>query len=366
VTRPVARGTRSNLELQVVPGAGSIAPAIWDRLAPDRPFASHRWTCFGEAALPGDRPYHLLVQRAGEPVARASLWLAREEPLPLPSGVMRQGAARIFRRWPLLICRAPLAQVSGLVLPGDPALRRDALHTIVAAADELGRELGSSFLYFDYTEAGDARSDVWPGDFVPVEVSGPGTRLELHWPDFDTYLASLSKSARKDYHRHTNRAADRAIEVRVQPQVTRLDEALPLIRAVEQQHGTVPHPYARQILEQAAHVDAAWITAERAGRLVGCGLLLGDGPDHMLTLLGLDYGERFVYFQLLYAAIRHAIASGVRHLYGGSGAYEFKQRLGFQLLNNHYSVITARSSALRWLARRMSTNQPGAYPVMES
>jgi len=39
------------------------------------------------------------------------------------------------------------------------------------------------------------------------------TTLQITWPTFEDYLASLSKSMRKDWHRHTNRARDLNIVV---------------------------------------------------------------------------------------------------------------------------------------------------------
>ncbi len=36
------------------------------------------------------------------------------------SAFLRKGLAPLFRRWPLLICRSPLSNACGLVLPKDP------------------------------------------------------------------------------------------------------------------------------------------------------------------------------------------------------------------------------------------------------
>lgn len=85
------------------------------------------------------------------------------------------------------------------------------------------------------------------------------------------------------------------------------------------------------------------------GQLVGCGLLLADGESRLATLLGLDYRIPYVYFQIMYAAIRDAISDGARLLRAGSGAYDFKRRLGFQTeTNNHL-----RFSGQTWLLGRL-------------
>jgi hypothetical protein len=53
----------------------------------------------------------------------------------------------------------------------------------------------------------------------------------------------------------------------------------------------------------------------------------------------------------MYAAVRCAIESGARVLYGGGGAYELKRRLGFTKLPDNYMMVAASTQWLRWLTR---------------
>jgi hypothetical protein len=46
------------------------------------------------------------------------------------------------------------------------------------------------------------------------------------------------------------------------------------------------------------------------------------------------------YFLLLYAALQEAIEHQVRIVRLGSGAYDIKQRLGFQLENKNYVMVS--------------------------
>jgi hypothetical protein len=125
------------------------------------------------------------------------------------------------------------------------------------------------------------------------------------------------------------------------------EEALTLIRAVEKRHNSMPKPWARALLERAGGGNAAWLSASQEGRLVGCGLILNDNQVHLATLLGLDYRLEYVYFQLMYAAIEQAIEHQAKALRGGSGAYFFKQRLGFDLENNHHLVFSGCGQAFQ-------------------
>ena len=350
------------LEIQIAHSVQEIDPEAWDRLGGGRPFTTWRWYRFGEAVLEGDQPFYVLLSRDGEPAARATLWLTRQEPLPIPSRRLRAGVQALLRRWPLLICRSPLAATGGLLF-ADPALRAEALTAIGKAARSLGRAHHASFLLFDYLEEEQAAWSDWPPGFRALTIADPGTRLVITWPDFDGYLRHLRKSVRKDYRRHRNRAADLGIVVRRHHQPVRTEEALALIRNVEAHHGSEPNPRARAIWEKAGMVEATWLTAEIEERLVGCGLVLGDGDTRFLALLGLDYSVRYAYFQLVYGAIRTVIEEGVRVLRGGGGAYDMKQRLGFQLERDNYVVYAGAGPLFhrlgRWLAPAAGAEEMG-------
>jgi hypothetical protein len=121
-------------------------------------------------------------------------------------------------------------------------------------------------------------------------------------------------------------------------------------------HHSSVTPLARAILTHAGLVGATWLTAEIGQGLAACGLLLADGKTGVLTLLGRDYSIKFAYFQLVYAAIRRAIESGVQVLWAGSGAYELKQRLGFELVPNNYVTFSTSNRQLRWLAHRLAAS----------
>jgi predicted N-acyltransferase len=339
-----------SLDLRVVHSVAEIGQEAWDRLAGDRPFASYRWYRFGETVLAGDLPVYLLLYRSGEPVARATFWVRRNEPVPLGPGLLRRLVEALLRRWPLLICQAPLADASGLILP-EPSLRGEALAIIARAAQEEAQRHRASFVPFVYLGPEEAACSGWPRAYGAVELPEQGTCLPIVWPDFEGYLRSRSKSMRKDYRRHCNRAADLAVEITAHPAVGQPDEALALIRSVEAHHGSTPKPWARAALQHAGMVDAVWLTGKIDRRLVTCGLLLGDGGAWFLTLLGLDYGVQYAYFQLLYAALRCAIERGARLLMGGTGAYETKQRLGFQLVDTNYVAFAGRGPLLRGLGR---------------
>lgn len=345
-----------SFDVQVAHHVEEIGPEAWDRLAGGRPFASYRWYRFAEAVLGDGRPIYITLSRGGEPAARATFWLELQEALPIGSRAARRLADGVLRRWPLMVCRAPLSSASGLILP-DPPWRQAALETLIRVAGEQARRHRASFVIFDYLDADEVGWVEWPAAFTPVAIAEPGTSLAITWRDFESYVQHLSKGARKDYRRHCNRAADLGIAVSQHERVTTpVQEAMRLIGNVAAHHRGRVNAWAARALTCATLVDAAWLTAEVNGGLAGCGLLLGDGDVLALALLGLNYDVQYVYFQLMYAAVRCAIERGARRLRGGSGAYEIKERLGFQVESNHHVRFTSASPALRRLGRALAAS----------
>jgi predicted N-acyltransferase len=353
--------TLMDFEIQIVHSIQEIGQEAWDRLGGGRPFASYRWYRFGETVLADNTPIYVVLSRQGEPVARGTFWLRRREQLPLSSKIVRRLIEALLHRRPLLICQSPLVESPGLILP-EPPLRDAALETIAQVALEQSQHHRASFLGYVYLKKQQAAYPGWPDILATIEMPEPRTHLSITSPDFESYLRSLSRSTRKDYRRHRKRAADRDIKIHDHPLTTplngtRLEQAMTLIRNVERRHGSSPHPWARAMLKHAHMVDAIWLTAEIGERLVGCDLLFGDGDTWVMTLLGLDYEVEYVYFQLMYAPIRCAIEKGAQTLWGGSGAYEMKQRLGFQVEAQHHVVFAGRGPWFHRLGRRVAATE---------
>jgi len=348
-----------DFDIQIAHSVEEVGQEAWDNLGQGFPFASYRWYRFGERVLTDAAHLYIILSQRGQPMARCTLWLKTQEPLPIRPTVVRRLIEGFIKRRPLLVCRSPLTSISGLVLPHTPL--SDKARTLIAqiALDE-ARQLDTSFLVFDYLKAQETSPADWPEPFSVVQVSDPGTHLSITWSDFDCYVSQLSKSARKDYRRHRNRATDLGIKIACRPLTNPLTEdtvsqAMTLIGNVDRHHGSPSHPYGREMLENAHTAESTWITAKIDGQLVGCGLALRDGEVQFLALLGLDYQVQYVYFQMIYAAIRSAIENDVKVLRGGSGTYSLKRRLGFEPEDNNYVTFAGRGALLqklgRWAAR---------------
>jgi len=352
-----------NFDVQIAHSVEEVGQEAWDRLSGGRPFTSYRWYRFGEKAMAYAKPIYVILSLHGDPVARGTFWLTSRELLPISSSrTLYYLVTAVTRTWPLLMCQAPLASAStsGLILP-DPPLRRAALETIAQAALELGRKYKVSFCIFPYLEAKMASMPDWPASFMPATIPEPGTRLDITWPDFESYLAHLSKKRRYNIRRNYRLAADLGIEVTCPPTVIEVDKALELHDQVNRRYNSPTEPWMRGAMEHAGMVDAAWLAARVGDRLVGCELMLGDQDTWFVTGLGQDYTTEYAYFMLGYADIKHAIELGARALKWGSLTYDVKLRLGFEEEDNCNLVFTSGAAPVRkfgaWLAQRERVDQ---------
>jgi predicted N-acyltransferase len=342
-----------NFDVQIAHSVAELGEDAWDALSGGRPLSSFRWYRFGEAVLRDCPPTYIVLSHSGEPVARAALWLKRREWVPITSQVVRSGAEHLLYRWPLLTCETPLVSLPGLILPDGPT-RSAALETIARASQEFGKRARASFTLFGYVDQQDAQLGGWPKAYSPISYPDEETSLDITWPDFDSCIKHLAKSTRRNYRLHGLKADELGVVITTHPGVLDIDQATTLTHNVNTYHHLGHRPWTRAILENSGLVDSTWIAAHVKDRLVGCCSVIGDRGVLHATLLGLDYSfpeSRYVYYQIMYAAVRCAIESGARVLYGGGGAYELKRRLGFTKLPDNYMMVAASTQWLRWLTR---------------
>jgi hypothetical protein len=337
-----------NFDIQIAHSVTELGEEAWDALSGGRPLSSFRWYHFGETIWAEFPPTYLILSAGGTPVARGAFWLKRREWWPITSWLVRSGAERFLNRWPLFSCETPLVSLPGLILPEGPT-RLAALETITRSAQELGKRERASFTLFGYVDRQEAYLEGWPKAYSPIFYPDEETSLDISWPDFDNYLAHLAKSTRRNYRLHGKKAEEMGVAVTTHPRILDMDRALALIYNVDTFHGVGHRPWTRAVLENGGLVDSTWIAAHIGDRLVGCCSVFGDGGVLTATLLGLDYSLSeyiYVYYQIMYAAVRCAIESRARVLYGGGGAYELKRRLGLKKLPDNYMMV---APSMPWL-----------------
>lgn len=332
-----------------------INASDWDALSVGRPFQSHAWYGFGEKVMEDCEPVYILAYDRNRLAGRASFWVVHNEPLPQYAGMWRPLLKAILNAWPLLICRSPLANTSGiLILAEDESLHNAIFSRIMDAALEAGHRKKCFAVILDYLPKN--QSFDAPPDFSVMEVPNPGMFMKNCWEDFEDYLADGNKKDRQHYKRTTREAEKINIKVTRHFRVDLVDEALAMIRNVERQHGAPENPWMRGMLLNMEMVNGIFLTASINEELVGCGLLLEDNHAQMATALGLVRQVPYVYLMLVYEGVKIALERKVNVLRWGSGAYEVKRRLGFEQEDNGGFAFSPVSSFIRALVARFHWN----------
>lgn len=339
----------SAFAIKIAYSVAEIGQSEWNVLSGDRPFQSFRWYTYGERCMADCPPFYIILTLNNQAIARGTFWLVRDEPLPVnpPLRTLVQAA---FHRWPLLICRSPLSGLSGLILP-DPPLRDEALRRIAEEAKKEARRCHVSFLIFDFMEAEQTHLPGWPKGFAVMDVADPGTQMCLEWSTFQDYLASRDKKNQRRYQYNTKKAAELSIKVTKHRSVHHLEEALTMIHMVEDKYQSMHNPWICGMLENMQMVDSTFLEAHIGTQLVGCELLLYDNGAQIPTALGHIESVPYAYFEMLYTNIQDAFERSIRLLRWGSGSYDIKRHLGFQLEQNNHAVFAGIGSGSRLAAK---------------
>lgn len=338
----------SGLHVRTFLSIRDIDSQAWDHLGEELPFQSHRWYTFGERVMADCQSIYVLVSDENSIVARASMWLVRNEPLPKMIAPVRRLLNSLLKRWPLLICRSPMANASGIIVKNN--FQRKGISAIVTeAALTEARQHSASMIMFDYLNESEIQD--WPADAIKLKMPSPGTILKNQWRSMEEFLADGNKKDRQHYKRSLREADKLGIRLTQHKVVDDVDAALVLIRSVEDRYSSAHNPWIRRMLENIQMIDGTWLEARIDKRLVGCGLILEDQNVQMTTALGLADDIPYVYFLLLYASLEAAFTKHVKLLRWGSGAYEVKQRLGFEMEQNNNSVLVGTNRLTRWLGR---------------
>jgi predicted N-acyltransferase len=241
-----------------------------------------------------------------------------------------------------------MANTSGLIMK-DGLQSEAILERISKTAIAEASKINASIVLFDFL---DERNTLgWPSNFVTLKMPSPGTILKNRWQSLEDFLADGNKKDRQHYKRSLREAEKLGIRLTQHKSIPDIEVALALIRKVEQRYSSSPNPWLSNMLKNIEMVDGTWLEAHINEKLVGCGLIVNDKNVQMTTALGLADNIPYVYFLLIYASLEAAFKRKIEWLRWGTGAYEVKQRLGFELEQNNHSVLAGTNQLTRFLSR---------------
>ena len=169
------------------------------------------------------------------------------------------------------------------------------------------------------------------------------TRLAVRWPTFEAYLASLRHKYRNMIQADLRRASQAGLRAEY---VEEFAELAPQLARLWQATFANSVTYQREFLDAAFFSSISrrlrgrvFVQLYRTGEeIIGFVLYQTDGDVLQALYLGQDYAHAehtALYFNMAYDALRTAIERGAKVLDLGISTYDFKRRLGAQVVRQH-------------------------------
>jgi hypothetical protein len=348
----VAEQIHSGLNIKIYHSVEEIGAAAWDDLSEEKPYQSARWYEYGERVMEGSKPVYLVVFHNNQPVARGTFWVVKEEPLPV-SVSLNKRLQPFFRRWPLFICRSPLSNSSGLILP-ETRFREDALRLIAQEAKHQANHYHCAFIIYDFLSSKEVKNSGWPNGCLHTTGGEPGTIMKVEWASFEEYMDTRDPRNRRRVAYNKRKAVEMGITVSRHDSAMHINEAVRLVEQVEEKYGSPRNPWTRKMLENMGMVESTFLEARIGTELVGCELILYDNKAQLPTALGHAGSASYDYLEMLYANLCDAIDKRCKLMRWGSGSYDIKRHLGFELEDMNYVVVAGTSLISSLLARLAS------------
>ncbi len=322
----------------------------WNELGEEIPFGGERWISFVRHLMPDLGLLPVLVYRDGQPISRFAATLSANPGVSIRQPLAQTLVTGAMKRFPLLTGYVPQMHYGGWNLPVGEEV--PILRSIAAELERQARKHHAPFVVFGYLSP--AQKDWMAQVGYPAIEMDPATFLEVTWKTFEDYEDSLHGGDRKSFRQDNNRAKRMGVAVGVEEFCSEHEQRLiALFDEVNTKYDTPPVP--ARLLEFAARLpkdECLLLVARIQGEIVGCGLVMMD--RHMIAPMPIGVDQRFknVYFQIMYAWIRYGIEHNARVICGGNGAYEVKQRLGFQTCPS-YAAVTSPYKPLRYVINKL-------------
>lgn len=343
-----------------------IDAAEWDSLLDqDDLQATHRFVrACQDSGVESARYRHVMLHDN-----RGVLGLATFSSMPVALDCLSSGTARAAieraRRWqpsllrvPVVFCGLPVSFGQSCLRLHPRADRAECLRLLAQEGESFAGEVGASvlcFKEFELAESDALRPLTGLGYFRADSL--PSCFLEIAWPSFEAYLASMRSGYRRQVLETVRRAHAGGLRVRV----------------VDGPAADWPRLYAlyREVISRAPFkletLDAAFfsslreglgsqsrvVLAERDGHVLAAAILL-EGPRVTTFLLaGIDHERAHAlcaYPRVVIEVIAEAIRRGAVGLQMGQTSYALKTRLGARPTPRHL-YLKCRSAALQGALR---------------
>ena len=290
--------------------------------------------------------YAVYRDEAGRAVAATCFSRYRVDGALLAPPVVQKIVSIVRRIWPgffqfrLMMCGVPVTTCDCQLAIVDDADLEGILAGLDETAVSLARQSGCRLLSFmQFSPELAAKLDGLSRYGFHKTRSAYAYHLEGNLDSFDAYLASRNSKARWNIRKSLKqfeatgltceqfRGRDGAEQL-FTPEVHQL--YLNVLNRAKVRFERIPNEFFQEFARQ--YPDESCYTVIRQGeRIVAFCCGLADGDQYALLWVGFDYSinaETELYFNVMYRCLEQGLAPGVRVVYFGASADQFKQRVG--------------------------------------
>lgn len=352
--------------VQLLTDPAGIPTGEWDRLYataccdPIAPELGRNWLSFlADARAHVDEracPPVTLVAAPQGPRTTAMLVFVEEDRLHVSlgegQGNWRAGAA-LGREVRGIHCRVPLSHTLAVLHEAGPQ-GLAGLGEIVAALENRAVGRGMDFVQVSRVQPGTPLQALLARRGYEPYPNFPDHVMEIRWTSLAEYAMWLPRQMRHNLRREMRRFDDRGFDMTVLHECT---DALPqlyaLYEGVCRRHGSSPSErmefFARAMASLAGF---GAIVARYGGTPVGCLFLYGAHGILSVKNAGLNYAASrhgFVYTNLLYRTVQHAIEQRFKRVHFGLTNTGLKGRLGAPPLLSERRILPLAGDLARVL-----------------
>lgn len=334
------------------PRAGAVDTGAWREVCDPlgNPFLDLRFLQAVETSFAAEAQmwYAIFRDDAGRPVACACYSKYLVDGTLMAGGFVARMVSGVRRVWPrflkfsILLCGTPVS-TCGNQLGIAPAADMDRLvPAIDGLAVQLARESGCMLISFKEFPRGEAEriESLKSRDFLKAR-SVVAYNLPGEFGSFDGYVASRSKRTRAKIRRHFKKFEEQGLtceQLRGRDGVDQLftDDVHRLyLNVLDRAHITferIPVEFFREVARQLPDESCFTIMRQKE-RIVAFCCGVASAGAHTMLFCGLDYSLNAaadLYFNTIYRGLAHGLTPGVRTVFIGASADEFKQHMGCQ------------------------------------
>ena len=328
------------LTVHVSTALKEIEEREWNAIFPHTPEGYHFFRVI-EATLSRQFTfYYISIYRGSRIVCLAPCFLTEYSLDATVDGPLKTLAIWVKRASPrllttrILVCGSPTGEGRLGIVTAD--LPRTA-PLLVEAMRALARRAGAQLLAFkDFSPSYASFFEALSKMKFHHMPSYPSAELEITFPSFEAYLASLSKATRKDLRRKFKKSDTLHVDMQVRSDLgDLLDQAYQLYLNTFERSEIKFELITKEFFEQisrALPAETRYFLWRIDGRLVAVDLCLVSGSTLVDEYLGMDYDVAYKY-HLYYLTFRDiltwCIQHGIRRYSGGTINYDPKKRLDF-------------------------------------